>query len=90
MSERSPEQRFEAILNALANTKPDPSHPTFQVLAAGPLEDLLGAHGAVLIERVEVEARRNPAFNLLLGGVWQNEISKEVWARIQAARLKVW
>jgi hypothetical protein len=90
MSERSPEQKLQAILNGLRNTKHDPTHATFQNLAAGPLEDLLGSHGAELIEQVEVEARRNPSFNLLLGGVWQNEISNEVWARIQAARLKVW
>jgi hypothetical protein len=61
-----------------------------QHLAAGPLDDLLAAHGSALIERIETEARRNPAFNLLLGGVWQNTMSPDVWGRIQAARLEVW
>jgi hypothetical protein len=54
------------------------------------MEDLLSEHGAEIIERVEVEARRNPSFNLLLGGVWQGGMSKEVWARVQSARLRTW
>ncbi|WP_310446095.1 DUF6869 domain-containing protein [Thiobacillus sp.] len=90
MDKRTPDQRLQAILNALKNTKADPSHHTFQNLAAGPLEDLLSDHGRDLIEQVETEARRNPNFNLLLGGVWQGGMSEEIWARIQAARLKVW
>ncbi|MBX3426488.1 MAG: hypothetical protein KF688_12475 [Pirellulales bacterium] len=34
-------------------------------LAAGPLESLLAWQGAVFIDRVEEEARRNPKFNHL-------------------------
>lgn len=90
MDKRSADQRFQAILSALKNTKADPAHPTFQNLAAGPLEDLLSDHGAELIEKVETEARRNPSFNLLLGGVWEGGMTKEIWGRVQAARLKVW
>ena len=90
MRDRDPEQRFQAILNALKNTKADPAHSTFQNLAAGPLEDFLVAHGPEFIEFIEQEARRNPAFNLLLGGVWQNAMPEDVWARVQKARLKVW
>lgn len=90
MSKSNPEQKLQAILNALKNTKHDPSHATFQNIASGPLEDLLSLHGSELIEQIEIEARRNPAFNLLLGGVWQNDMPSEIWERIQAARLKVW
>ena len=60
------------------------------VLAAGPLEDLLALHGAQFIERVEAEAVRNPRFNHLLGGVWQNRVSQETWERVQTARRDVW
>jgi hypothetical protein len=87
---RTPEQRFQAILNALRNTKADPAHQTFQNLAARPLEDLLSDHGPEMIERVEAEARRNPAFNLLLGGVWRGDISEDIWSRVEAARLRTW
>ncbi len=60
------------------------------VLAAGPLEDLLAVHGSQFIERVEHEAQRNPRFNHLLGGVWQNEMAREIWERVQKARSEVW
>lgn len=86
----NPELCYGAILHALKSVPADPANPVFKNLAAGPLEDLLAAHGPVLIEKIETEARRNPAFNLLLGGVWQNTMSPQVWSRIQTARLKVW
>ena len=60
------------------------------VLAAGPLEDLLAVHGAQFIERVELEAARNPRFNHLLGGVWQNQMASEIWERVQKARKEIW
>jgi len=55
-------------------------------LSAGPLEDLLAMHGPAIIDRVEAEAARDPTFAKLLGGVWQNRMTDEVWARVQAAR----
>ena len=60
------------------------------VLAAGPLEDLLAFHGPEFIDRVESEAARNPRFNHLLGGVWQNNILDEIWERVQKARREIW
>lgn len=86
----NPELCYSAILHVLKSVAADPTNPIFRNLAAGPLEDLLAAHGSLLIERIETEARRNPAFNLLLGGVWQNTMPPHIWGRIQAARLKVW
>jgi hypothetical protein len=59
-------------------------------LAAGPLEDLLAKHGPEFIDRVEELARKDPQFNYLLGGVWRNTMTDEVWQRVQAARLHVW
>ena len=63
---------------------------TFAVLAAGPLEDLLADFGRDYIERIETLARKDPKFNELLGGVWKNAMSDEVWDRVQAIRNKVW
>ena len=70
--------------------KRDLSDKAIAYLAAGPLEDLLAGHGPEYIERVEVLARRDPKFNYLLGGVWRNTMTDEVWQRVQAARLYSW
>jgi hypothetical protein len=59
-------------------------------LAAGPMEDLMVKHGATFIDRLELEAKRNPKFNHLLGGVWRQEMPLEIWSRIERARKEVW
>jgi hypothetical protein len=64
----------------------DQSIAVQQVLSAGPIEDLLAQHGEAFIDRVEAEARIDPRFAKLLGGVWQNSISDAVWNRVQAIR----
>jgi hypothetical protein len=68
----------------------DVSDKVVGALAAGPLEDLLAKQGPQFIERVEERARKDPRFNYLLGGVWRNAMTEEVWQRVQAARLHVW
>jgi hypothetical protein len=55
-----------------------------QVLSAGPIENLLSKFGERYIERVEDKARKDPAFAEVLGGVWQNNMPDEIWARLQA------
>ena len=85
--ERQGEQLWRFIL---ATYKRDLSDKAFGILAAGPLEDLLAKQGPEFIERVEELARKDPKFNELLGGVWQNTMSEEIWQRVQAARLEVW
>jgi hypothetical protein len=57
-----------------------------EVLSAGPVEDLLVKHGDRFIERVEAEARKDPSFAKLLGGVWKNRMSDANWDRLQ----RVW
>ena len=64
--------------------KLNPSDKIQEVLSAGPLEDLLAKHGALVIELVETEAKKNQKFAQLLGGVWQNSMAEEIWARVQA------
>ena len=85
-----PEACWHTILAILERIEADPSNKAFQVLAAGPLEDLLAEHGPAVIASVELQARRDPKLNLLLGGVWQNAISNDVWSRVQAIRNAVW
>jgi hypothetical protein len=77
-----PEHAWQGILATLADAR---SKPYLGVLAAGPLEDLLSYHGPTFIARVESEAALNPQFAWLLGGVWQFEMTDQIWARVQAA-----
>ena len=60
------------------------------VLASGPIEDLLAYDGPQFIERVEELARTDPKFNWLLGGVWRNAMTDDVWRRLQSARNQIW
>ena len=80
------EDCWQAILEILSR---QPSDTVIGVLAAGPLEDLIHHAGPEFIERIEVQARRDPAFRHLLGCVWMSS-SPEVWARVEAARGSVW
>ena len=59
-------------------------------LAAGPLEDLLVAHGEEFIVRIEAAAENDQQLRRILGATWQNEMSEELWARIQAASSSSW
>lgn len=85
--DREGEQLWQFIT---AVYKRDLSDKAVAVLAAGPLEDLLAKQGPEFIERVEELARKDPKFNHLLGGVWRNTMTEEIWQRVQAARLHVW
>lgn len=42
-------------------------------LAAGPLENLVRAHGTALVESIEREAERDPRFKWALGCIWLTE-----------------
>ena len=84
------EQREDAWLVIQAILRHDLTDDQMSVLAAGPLETLLSWHGAAPIERVEEEARRNPKFNDLLGGVWRGAMPDEIWERVERARKAAW
>lgn len=75
-----PEHAWQCILATVDDAR---AKPFLGILAAGPIEDLLGMHGNAFIERVEQEARTNPLFAWTLGGVWQCQMTDEIWARIQ-------
>ena len=52
-------------------------------IAAGPLEDALSFHGAVLIEWVEKKAQTNEALLKMLGMLYKFQMSDQVWKRVQ-------
>jgi len=84
--DEAPEECWSAILEVLGQ---EPSQKVISVLAAGPLEDLIELHGPEYIERIESEAKNNPRFRYLLGGVWESS-TPEVWSRIEQARDEAW
>jgi hypothetical protein len=63
----------------------DQSLPTRQSLSAGPIEELLCFHGESIIPHIERQAKADPSFATLLGGVWQNTMSDSTWNRLQEA-----
>jgi Family of unknown function (DUF6869) len=83
MIDDEPENAWSIILEILRRNQ---SSEILEVLSAGPVEDLLARHGEAFIERVENEARNDEDFAKLLGGVWQNTMSDEIYARVQ----RVW
>lgn len=62
------------------------SNEVRDLLAAGPLEDLLGFHGPAVIDEVERLARESPILRDTLQGVAQFMMSDEIWSRVVAVR----
>ncbi len=56
------------------------------VLAAGPLEDYLAKCGEHVIAEVEAQSASDEKLKQLLGGVWRNSMSDEVWERVCRCR----
>jgi hypothetical protein len=63
----------------------DQSLPIRQSLSAGPIEELLCFHGEYIIPRIERQAKADPSFATLLGGVGQNTMPDTIWNRLQEA-----
>jgi hypothetical protein len=78
-----PEAAWQAVLRIMQHKLSDEQ---ISYLAAGPVESLLADYGAQFIDRIEMEARRSPAFAHILGGVWQSHIPPELWKRVEALR----
>jgi hypothetical protein len=87
LSHRDPDLCWELIIQVLHTPH---ENSVTEVLAAGPLEDLLAKFGAQVIDRVEKAALEDPLFKALLAGVWQNSIQPQVWARVEACRGEPW
>lgn len=73
--EDDPETVWKFILAVLEVNR---SATILENLSAGPLEALLKKH-ALMIQRVYEQAKSDPAFAKLLGGVWKGSMSDEVW-----------
>jgi hypothetical protein len=86
MAAEDPEAAWVLILGILER---DQSAPVIEMLAAGPLEDLIEYHGAHFVDRIEEAARRDSKFRRLLGGVWEAS-TPDIWGRVVAARENAW
>ncbi|MCA1649328.1 MAG: hypothetical protein LC753_03315 [Acidobacteria bacterium] len=64
----------------------DSEQRTFDLLAAGPLEDFISVHGEEWIEWIEEAARQSHRLRSLLAGARQFQTSDAIWNRIVAAR----
>lgn len=78
---KDPEAFWELILLIFEKDK---SNRIKENLSAGPLEDLLAQHGKQFIERIENKAKSDREFANVLGGVWKNAMTDEIWNRVQA------
>lgn len=76
----SPERCWEVIQAIRAM---DGSDKILANVAAGPLEDLLVAHGHAYIDKIERLASTDAQFKIMLGGVWSNNISEDVFRRLK-------
>ena len=85
-----PRTCLDAIRFVLTQISTTPANPTFALLAAGPLEDLLITHGHELIDKIDLLARRDPAFRLLLNGAWISQAAPLVLERLAKYRNAPW
>lgn len=76
----TPEQQWRFILSAVAQAETDDQ---LGHIAAGPMEHLLGHHGAGSMLKVEAAAAADPKFVRMLTQVWQYMMTDELWEWLQ-------
>ena len=64
----------------------DPAKRSWDILAAGPLEDLLSQHGGAIIDYITDDIEQDPALRELLKGVRRLDTPDDVWERVKALR----
>jgi len=82
----SPESQWNFLVKAVTHAQ---SEEELAHIAAGPLEHLLGKHGAAMIDRVEALAATDEKFARMLTGTWRHVMSDSVWQRVQAIQARV-
>lgn len=87
LCEENPDVSWK-IIDAIRSL--DSSDLILSNLAAGPLEDLLSSHGEEIITHLEKAAVDDRQLRKLLGAVWQNAISEDVWSRIKSIADQAW
>ena len=76
-----PESAWE-VVTALVDQAKDRSQLAY--IAAGPLEDLIHAHGELFVDRIGVQSRGSAQFRRALRGVWcWDDLPQDLRARFQ-------
>jgi len=84
--EHDPQQAWAHILRLIERA---PSEPLLNCVGAGPLEDLLCAHGDVFIDQVEQLAARDDRFRQCLAYVWgQTRMDADIHRRVRCAAMR--
>ncbi len=65
----NPELAWEIILRIFHKLEEVKDARLLEILAAGPIEDLLCSHGQNIIDRIEIEANKNITFKECIKGV---------------------
>jgi hypothetical protein len=87
---KQPDLCLAAILEVLNRIDSATPNHLLSVLAAGPLEDLLNYNGDAVVNEVDLLARRDPGFRLLLNGVWDSRIKPSILVRLAKYRSNPW
>jgi len=85
-----PDLCLASIVEVLSRIDGSTPNRLLPVLAAGPLEDLLAYNGSAVVEQIDSLARRDPAFRLLLNGVWDSSIDPSILDRLAKYRGNRW
>ena len=85
-----PDLCLAAIQEVLGRIDASSPNQLLGVLAAGPLEGLLNYNGDAVVAQVDLLARRDPGFRLLLNGVWDSGIKPDILARLAKYRSNPW
>ena len=64
----------------------DPEKRSWDILAAGPLEQLLSEHGAAIIDYIADDIEQDRALQELLKGIRQSNTPDDVWQRVKHLR----
>jgi hypothetical protein len=75
-----PDRALSVILAAMQLTDDE---QLLAGLAAGPLEDFLGAHGETYLDTFHKLALEHRRLREVLDGVWQGAMPKRVWHKIE-------
>lgn len=76
-----PELAWSIILRIFEKLAQVNDKEGLEVLAAGPLEDLMCKYGEQIIDRIEIEAKKNSVFKECIKGVWLTKEDTSVQKR---------
>lgn len=82
----TPAQQWRFILAAVTHASEEEE---FAHIAAGPVEHLLGQHGAEYIDEIERLAAHDTKVARILANVWRHTMPDEVWERVTAIKVRM-